>query len=129
MRSSFNVRKLPGSYRRERHNLYASAGILDIWILNADILRFDLKTCKIISLEAEIFSQSKHLCYLNPEDESVTFIGDGHHDATRIYGAESFQDILKNIRVVNDQLWLVSYANYLVHKRVSWTRRAERRVT
>lgn len=112
----FQCSKITGAIWRERHDLYVSADIFDIWILNADLLRFDLKTCKIISLEAEIFNQYKHISYLNPADESVTFIGDGYHDGTRIYSAERFQDILKNIRVVNDRLWLESYADYLAHK-------------
>lgn len=112
----FQCSKITGQLWRERHDLYISAGIQDIWILNSEILRYNSGTCKIISLEAEVFKQYNHLSYLNPEDESVTFIGDGLLDASRIYRAERFQDILRNIRILNEQLWLVTYANYLVYK-------------
>ncbi|QHW35417.1 hypothetical protein GZH47_31445 (plasmid) [Paenibacillus rhizovicinus] len=112
----FQCSRITGAVWRERHDLYASAGVEDVWILNEDILRYESMECKIISLESEIYKQHKLLSYFNPENETVTFIADGYGGAGRIYDPEQFCDNLKNVRVVNDRIWLLSYENYLIQK-------------
>ncbi|WP_214630360.1 competence protein CoiA [Paenibacillus agaridevorans] len=109
----FQCSKIQGHIWEERHKLYQSEGIHDIWIVNHEIVRRNVHEMRLCGLESSVHRSTNILNYLNINEQSIHMIVNGRLDGLYLYRSHESRSILEDVTIHNGRLWSKSYEDFL----------------